>query len=163
MDRRTAVAPGRPAIPGVTAPLPRRWQSHGARNPDPYLVLGVSRTATQAEITHAYRTAYAPIIPTHAEHRPRKPLMNTYGMSWPPTPCCATPPAAPNTTAVPLLALSRHHISAWYRKMRSGPTMDRPGSRSAIAALTATRSISHRRLCVLARPAATTSSCENTT
>ena len=26
------------------------------RNPDPYLVLGVSPTATQAEITHAYRT-----------------------------------------------------------------------------------------------------------
>jgi curved DNA-binding protein CbpA len=25
-------------------------------NPDPYLVLGVSPTATQAEITHAYRT-----------------------------------------------------------------------------------------------------------
>ena len=25
-------------------------------NPDPYLVLGVSSTATQAEITHAYRT-----------------------------------------------------------------------------------------------------------
>jgi curved DNA-binding protein CbpA len=25
-------------------------------NPDPYLVLGVSQTATQAEITHAYRT-----------------------------------------------------------------------------------------------------------
>ena len=26
------------------------------QNPDPYLVLGVSPTATQAEITHAYRT-----------------------------------------------------------------------------------------------------------
>ncbi len=26
------------------------------QNPNPYLVLGVSPTATQAEITHAYRT-----------------------------------------------------------------------------------------------------------
>ena len=26
------------------------------QNPDPYLVLGVSPTATQAEVTHAYRT-----------------------------------------------------------------------------------------------------------
>src|SRR6185437_13045891 len=27
-----------------------------SQNPDPYLVLGVSPTATQADITHAYRT-----------------------------------------------------------------------------------------------------------
>lgn len=31
MDRLAAVASGWPALPGATAPLPRRWQSHGAR------------------------------------------------------------------------------------------------------------------------------------
>jgi curved DNA-binding protein CbpA len=39
-------------------------------NPDPYVVLGVSRTATPAEITHAYRThlrAY------HPDTRPARP------------------------------------------------------------------------------------------
>ena len=38
-------------------------------HPDPYLVLGVLPTATQAEISHAYRTGYAPITPTPATHR----------------------------------------------------------------------------------------------
>ena len=47
-------------------------------NPDPYLVLGVSPTATQAEITHAYRTRlrahhpdtrHAP-SPQNADERP---------------------------------------------------------------------------------------------
>jgi hypothetical protein len=51
----TAVAPGWP-IPGVTAPCSQKRTAVVRENPDPYLVLGVSPTATQAEITHAYRT-----------------------------------------------------------------------------------------------------------
>ena len=38
-------------------------------NPDPYLVLGVSPTATQAEITHAYRTRLRAHHPD-TRHRP---------------------------------------------------------------------------------------------
>ena len=34
-------------------------------NPDPYLVLGVSPTATQAEITHAYRDPATRPSPRH--------------------------------------------------------------------------------------------------
>ena len=57
-------------------------------NPDPYLVLGVSPTATQAEITHAYRDRLRAHHPDTAMHRPRKTPTNTYGRCWPPTPCC---------------------------------------------------------------------------
>jgi len=39
------------------------------QNPDPYLVLGVSPTATQAEITHAYRTRLRAHHPD-TRHRP---------------------------------------------------------------------------------------------
>jgi curved DNA-binding protein CbpA len=39
-------------------------------NPDPYLVLGVSPTATQAEITHAYRTR---LRTHHPDTRPTPP------------------------------------------------------------------------------------------
>jgi curved DNA-binding protein CbpA len=39
------------------------------QNPDPYLVLGVSPTATQAEITHAYRTRLRAYHPD-TRHRP---------------------------------------------------------------------------------------------
>ena len=41
------------------------------QNPDPYLVLGVSPTATQAEITHAYRTR---LRAHHPDTRPTPPL-----------------------------------------------------------------------------------------
>ena len=40
------------------------------QNPDPYLVLGVSPTATQAEITHAYRTR---LRAHHPDTRPTPP------------------------------------------------------------------------------------------
>ncbi len=101
--------------------------------PDPYLVLGVSPTRNPGrDHPRLPQPDYAPITPTPAEHRPRTPPTNTCGKCWPPTPCCVTLPAAPTTTAVLLLlALSRHHICAWYRNLRSGPTMDRPRSRSA--------------------------------
>ena len=42
-------------------------------NPDPYLVLGVSPTATQAEITHAYRTR----LRTHHPDTRRPPASRT--------------------------------------------------------------------------------------
>jgi curved DNA-binding protein CbpA len=46
-------------------------------NPDPYLVLGVAPTATQAEITHAYRTHLRAHHPEHARHDRRTPPTNT--------------------------------------------------------------------------------------
>ena len=42
-------------------------------HPDPYLVLGVSPTATQAEITHAYRTR---LRAHHPDTRPTPPSNN---------------------------------------------------------------------------------------
>ena len=45
-------------------------------NPDPYLVLGVSPTATQAEITHAYRTRLRAHHPDTRHPPPRKPPTN---------------------------------------------------------------------------------------
>ena len=90
-------------------------------HPDPYLVLGVSPTATQAEITHAYRTRLRAHHPDTRHHRRRKPPTNTSGNCWPPTPCCATPPAAPTTTAPPPTP-PHHHPTA-----HTGPTpADRP-------------------------------------
>ncbi len=71
MARLDAVASGRPAIRGATAPCPRN-RGHRAPESDPYLVLGVSPTATQAEITHAYRTRLRAHHPTPVTHRPRK-------------------------------------------------------------------------------------------
>ncbi len=76
MDRLTAVAPGWP-IPGVTAPFSQKVAAMVRVNPDPYLALGVSPTATQAEITHAYRdrlrahhpdTRHTPSSQTADEH-----------------------------------------------------------------------------------------------
>ena len=43
------------------------------QNPDPYLVLGVSPTATQADITHAYRTR---LRAHHPDTRHRTSLAN---------------------------------------------------------------------------------------
>ena len=67
-------------------------------NPDPYLVLGVPPTATQTEITHAYRThlrAHHPDTrPARSAHSADEHLRQVL-----PMPCCATPPAGPTTTA----------------------------------------------------------------
>jgi curved DNA-binding protein CbpA len=61
-------------------------------NPDPYLVLGVSPTATQAEITHAYRTKLrahhpdtrqTPASQTADEHLPQ--LLAAYALLRDPT------------------------------------------------------------------------------
>jgi hypothetical protein len=55
MDRVTAVASGwqqSRESPHLVSEVAATVREH----PDPYLVLGVSPTATQAEITHAYRT-----------------------------------------------------------------------------------------------------------
>jgi len=79
------------------------------QNPDPYLVLGVSPTATQAQITHAYRTRLRAHHPD-TRRQPPKPPTTTSGKSWPLTTCCAIPPAAPTTTAPP------HH----YRTTHAG-------------------------------------------
>ena len=48
-------------------------------HPDPYLVLGVLPTATQAEITHAYRTRLRAHHPDTRPTPPRKPPTNTSG------------------------------------------------------------------------------------
>ena len=50
-------------------------------NPDPYLVLGVSPTATQAEITHAYRTRLRAHHPDTRHPPPQKPPTTTSGKS----------------------------------------------------------------------------------
>ena len=54
---------------------------------DPYSALGLSPTATQAEITHAYR-------------RHLRDPTNGCDKFWKPMPCCATRTVAPPTTAI---------------------------------------------------------------
>ena len=69
-------------------------------NPDPYLVLGVSPTATQAEIAHAYRTR---LRAHHPDTRPTPPpqtadehlrqLLAAYALLRDPARRADTPPA----------------------------------------------------------------------
>ena len=67
---------------------------------DPYFVLGVSPTATPADITHAYRLSYATSTPTSAPgNRIRKPT-SACGKFWKPMPCYVTRTVAPPTTAL---------------------------------------------------------------
>jgi curved DNA-binding protein CbpA len=68
-------------------------------DPDPYLVLGVPPTATQAEITHAYRTHLRAHHPDTRPARSAHTADEHLRQCWPPMPCCATPPAGPTTTA----------------------------------------------------------------
>ncbi len=51
------------------------------QNPDPYLVLGVSPTATQAEITHAYRTRLRAHHPD-TRHTPPSQSVAFTNFSW---------------------------------------------------------------------------------
>ena len=94
-------------------------------NPDPYLVLGVSPTATQAEITHAYRTRLRAHHPDTRHTPSSQTPTNTSGNCWPPTPCCVTPPAAPTTTAQPPTP-PHHHPTA--HKGRHLLTVPRPAA-----------------------------------
>ena len=128
-------------------------------NPDPYLVLGVSPTATQAEITHAYRTGYAPITPTPAIHQPQPPT-TTSGKSWPPTPCCVTPPAAPTTTAQPPTPPHHHPTAHKGRHLLTVPCRPRPDPHH-LPQPTPLQPMSHRHHCGPARCAGT-DSCDRT-
>jgi hypothetical protein len=101
-------------------------------NPDPYLVFGVSPTATQAEITHAFAPGYAPSTPTHVRHPHRIPPTNTYDNCWPPTPCSVPPPAEPTTTAQPPTP-PYHHTAQQGRHRFTGPPPARSRSRSRTA------------------------------
>ena len=96
------------------------------QNPDPYLVLGVSPTATQAEITHAYRTRLRAHHPDTRHPPPPKPPTTTSGKSWPLTTCCAIPPAAPTTTAPPSTPPHHYRTTHAGRHLVEHPGVDRP-------------------------------------
>ena len=67
---------------------------------DPYLVLGVSPTATQTETRTPTAVTYATITPTYAPgNRIQKPTSGC-GKFWKPMPCYVTGAVAPPTTAL---------------------------------------------------------------
>src|SRR6201987_1650277 len=73
-------------------------------NPDPYLVLGVAPTATQAEITHAYRTHLRahhpdtrPAQSAHTADEHLRQALAAYVLPPHPARPPATPPAQPPT------------------------------------------------------------------
>ena len=92
--------------------------------PDPYRVLGVSREATAADITRAYRRRARPCTPTR--HR-RGPRPQRGSAPFPrPTRYSATPPAAPDMTAP---GTARRHRGAAVRRrtgLDPGPAAGMP-------------------------------------
>src|SRR6185312_9037577 len=73
MDRSPRWFPAELQIPGSHRTSFRRRQTMVREDPDPYSVLGVLPTATQAEITHAYRTR----LRAHHPDTRHKPLSQT--------------------------------------------------------------------------------------
>ena len=116
-------------------------------NPDPYLVLGVSPKATQAEITHAYRTRLRahhpdtrPTPSSHTADEHLRQLLAAYALLRDPvrradydraTGHTAKPPHGPTTpTPVDRSVADAIHIPITHRKTTPAPDETAPPLRA---------------------------------